>query len=118
LDGVDVLLLQRQRYAKAVEPVMRLGSCMLTVTRVWACLTALQLLQQHYAKVVEPVVEMAPAEQSACSAGLTALVRAVEERALLSLQAGVAAFFNQVCRWLPCANQAHLLTLPSAGDAV
>ena len=63
-----------------------------------------QMLEQHWAKVVEPAVEIAPPEQASCSAGLRALVDAVEARVLADLHAGIRALFVQARprRATPC----------------
>ncbi len=37
------------------------------------------LLQQHHAKVIQPRVEASAAEAAACAAGLSALIKTVEE---------------------------------------
>ena len=54
------------------------------------------LLQQHHVKVIQPRVEASGAEASACTAGLSAVIKSVEERVLASLQAALNAFFAQV----------------------
>ena len=55
------------------------------------------MVQQHHAKVIHPRVEASGAEAAACSTGLSALIKTVEERVLSSLQAALTAFFAQVC---------------------
>ena len=54
------------------------------------------LLQQHHVKVIQPHVEASAAESAACSNGMSALIKSVEERVLASLQAALNAFFAQV----------------------
>lgn len=77
-----------------------------------------QLLQQHYVKVIEPAVEVSPAEQTSCSTGLAALIRAVEDRALSTLQSGITVFFGQVraCLWLPPDEVSHACRAVVGGD--
>ena len=55
------------------------------------------LLQQHQIKVIQPHVEASAAELAACSNGMSALIKSVEERVLACLQAALNAFFVQVC---------------------
>lgn len=63
------------------------------IVAVWLCGT--QLLQQHYAAVVAPAVERNPAEAATCTAGLTALTRAVEGRAAAALDDALLDLANQ-----------------------
>ena len=55
------------------------------------------LLQQHHVKVIQPRVEASAAELTACSNGMSAVIKSVEDRVLASLQAALNAFFAQVC---------------------
>ncbi|KAK9823591.1 hypothetical protein WJX72_004079 [[Myrmecia] bisecta] len=60
----------------------------------------IKLLQQHYTKSIEPAVDDVLAESVSCSTGMAALIRAVEERVLATLQSALNAFFAQVDRTL------------------
>ena len=54
------------------------------------------LLQQHHIKVIQPHVAASTGDASACNSGLTALIKATEERVLTALQAALNAFLAQV----------------------
>ena len=54
------------------------------------------LVQQHFTKVIQPQVEASTGEAAACNSGLSALVKATEERVLTSLQAALNALLAQV----------------------
>lgn len=53
-------------------------------------------LQTHYRSIVEPQVVSSVAESSACVSGLSALVKAIEEKILEGLRNAIHLFFTQV----------------------
>ena len=67
------------------------------------------LVQQHHNKVIQPQVEASTGEAAACTSGLSALVKATEERVLTSLQAALNALLAQVS----CDNVSKLVIMLS-----
>ena len=56
----------------------------------------IKMLQAHYAKVVAPLLEEAPPQAQQCSRGFAAMLRAVEDHIMSTLEAGIADFFSLV----------------------
>ena len=53
-------------------------------------------LQTYYKAQVESLIAASVAESAACAAGLSALIRAIEEKVLEGLNSGIRLFFGQV----------------------
>ena len=56
----------------------------------------IQYLQAHYKTNVESCVASSVAESAACTSGLSALIRAIEEKVLEGLVVAIRLFFTQV----------------------
>ena len=56
----------------------------------------IKMLQAHYGKVVAPLLEDAPPQAQQCSKGFAAMLRAVEDHIMSTLEAGIADFLSMV----------------------
>lgn len=74
-------------------------------------------LQTHYRSIVEPQVVSSVAESSACVSGLSALVKAIEEKILEGLRNAIHLFFAQVEKIL-LSEQKKNEYRPNAGTAM
>lgn len=85
----------RAAIAKAADTAVREGLGKV-LEAVGTATVVIGLVQQHFTKVIQPQVEASTGEAAACNSGLSAFVKATEERVLTSLQAALNALLAQV----------------------